>query len=50
LEDEALKTYIAFRNRRLSDYVAMGYRQQIYGTTLGCAIFIRSWAITTIVC
>lgn len=34
---KALKSYIAFRNRRLSDYVALDYRQQIYGTTLGCA-------------
>ena len=31
-----LRSYIAFRNRRLSDYVALDYRQQIYGTTLGC--------------
>lgn len=32
-----LKTYITFRNRRLSDYVPLEYRQQIYGTTLGCS-------------
>src|SRR5262245_60976617 len=34
---KASRSYIAFRNRRLSDHVALDYRQQIYGTTLGCA-------------
>ncbi len=34
---KVLKSYITFRNRRLSDYVALEYRQQIYGTTLGCS-------------
>jgi len=34
---KALRSYIAFRNRRLSDHVALEYRQQIYGATLGCA-------------
>src|SRR5215470_7028160 len=33
----ALRSYIAFRNRRLSEYVALDYRQQIFGTTLGCS-------------
>lgn len=33
---KVLKSYITFRNRRLSDYVALDYRLQIYGTTLGC--------------
>jgi len=32
-----LKSYITFRNRSLSDYVSLDYRQQIYGTTLGCS-------------
>lgn len=31
-----LKGYVMFRNRRLSDYVSMEDRLQIYGTTLGC--------------
>src|SRR5215813_3959171 len=34
---KALRSYIAFRNRRLSEHVALEYRQQIYGTTFGCA-------------
>src|SRR5262249_25380816 len=33
---KALRSYIAFRNRRLSEHVALEYRQQIYGTTFGC--------------
>lgn len=31
-----LRGYIRFRNRRLSDYVSLEDRLQIYGTTLGC--------------
>ena len=31
-----LKSYVMFRNRRLSDYVSLEDRQQIYGTILGC--------------
>jgi len=31
-----LKGYVMFRNRRLSDYVSLEDRQQIYGTTLAC--------------
>lgn len=31
-----LKGYVMFRNRRLSDYVSLDDRLQIYGTTLGC--------------
>lgn len=31
-----LKGYVMFRNRRLSDYVSLEDRLQIYGTTLGC--------------
>jgi hypothetical protein len=33
---EALKDYVIFRNRHLSDYVPLNYRMEIYGTTLGC--------------
>src|SRR2546425_8297350 len=32
---ELLKSYVIFRNRHLSDFVALEYRQQIYGTSLG---------------
>ena len=31
-----LRNYIIYRNRRLSQYVPLDYRLQIYGTTLGC--------------
>ena len=31
-----LKSYVMFRNRRLSDYVSLEDRQQIHGTILGC--------------
>lgn len=33
---EALKDYVIFRNRHLSDYVPLNYRMEIFGTTLGC--------------
>jgi tetratricopeptide (TPR) repeat protein len=33
---EALKDYVIFRNRHLSDYVPLNYRMEILGTTLGC--------------
>jgi hypothetical protein len=33
---EALKDYVIFRNRHLSDYVPMNYRLEIFGTSLGC--------------
>ena len=33
---EALKDYVIFRNRHLSDFVPLNYRMEIYGTTLGC--------------
>jgi tetratricopeptide (TPR) repeat protein len=33
---ELLKNYVIYRNRHLSDYVPLDYRQEIYGTTLGC--------------
>jgi tetratricopeptide (TPR) repeat protein len=33
---EILKNYVIYRNRHLSDYVPLEYRQEIYGTTLGC--------------
>jgi len=31
-----LKSYVMFRNRRLSDYVSLEDRQQIHGIVLGC--------------
>ena len=31
-----LKTYVLFRNRHLSDWVSVDYRQQIHGLTLSC--------------
>ncbi len=31
-----LKNYVIFRNRNLSQQIPLEYRQQIYGTTLGC--------------
>ncbi len=31
-----LKHYIIFRNRHLSDFVPLKYREEIYGTSLGC--------------
>ena len=34
---ELLKNYIFCRNRHLSDFVPLAYRQEIYGTTLGCS-------------
>jgi isopenicillin-N N-acyltransferase like protein len=33
---EALKDYVIFRNRNLSDYVPLNYRMELFGTTLGC--------------
>jgi isopenicillin-N N-acyltransferase like protein len=33
---EALKDYVIFRNRHLSDFVPLNYRMEIFGTTLGC--------------
>jgi len=33
---EALKNYVLYRNRDLSEYVPADYRLEIYGTTLGC--------------
>ena len=33
---QLLKTYIIYRNRNLSDFVPLAYRQEIYATTLGC--------------
>ena len=33
---EAIKGYIFWRNRHLSDFVAEDYRLELYGTTLGC--------------
>jgi isopenicillin-N N-acyltransferase-like protein len=33
---ELLKNYVMYRNRHLSDYVPLDYRQEIYGETLGC--------------
>ena len=33
---EAVKGYIFWRNRHLSDFVAENYRLELYGTTLGC--------------
>ena len=31
-----LKNYIIYRNRHLSDFVPLDYREEIYGATLGC--------------
>lgn len=31
-----LQNYITYRNRRLSDFIPLDYRLQIYGSTLGC--------------
>jgi isopenicillin-N N-acyltransferase like protein len=33
---EALKDYVIFRNRHLSESVLSNYRMEIFGTTLGC--------------
>jgi predicted choloylglycine hydrolase len=33
---EVLKWYVIYRNRRLTDFVPLDYRMEIYGTTLGC--------------
>jgi hypothetical protein len=33
---EILKSYIIYRNRHLSDYVPLAYRQEVYATSLGC--------------
>jgi isopenicillin-N N-acyltransferase like protein len=33
---ELLKYYVIYRNRHLSDYIPLRYRQEIYGTSLGC--------------
>jgi tetratricopeptide (TPR) repeat protein len=33
---ETLKYYVIYRNRHLSDYIPLRYRQEIYGTSLGC--------------
>ena len=33
---ELLKNYVMFRNRRLSDFVPVEYRLEIYATTFGC--------------
>ena len=33
---KALKTYVIYRNRNLSDFVPLDYRMELYGTTLGC--------------
>jgi hypothetical protein len=33
---EALKNYVLYRNRHLSEFVPEDYRLEIYGTTLGC--------------
>lgn len=33
---QALKTYVIYRNRNLSDFVPLNYRMELYGTTLGC--------------
>jgi len=34
---EALKNYVLFRNRHLSEFVPDDYRMEIYATTLGCS-------------
>ena len=33
---EALKNYVIYRNRHLSDFIPEKYRLEIFGTTLGC--------------
>ena len=33
---EALKNYVIYRNRHLSNFVPLDYREEIYGETLGC--------------
>ncbi len=33
---EALKNYVIYRNRHLSDFIPLAYRMEIYATTLGC--------------
>ncbi len=33
---KALKWYVIYRNRHLSDFVPLDYRMEIYGTTKGC--------------
>ncbi len=33
---EVLKNYVIYRNRHLSDYVPLHYRQEIYGAALAC--------------
>ena len=33
---ELLKNYVIYRNRHLSEFVPLKYRQEIYGTSLGC--------------
>jgi isopenicillin-N N-acyltransferase-like protein len=33
---EVLKNYVIYRNRHLSDYIPLDFRQEIYGETLGC--------------
>src|SRR4051812_4825518 len=33
----ALKWYVIYRNRHLSDYVAADYRMEIFGSTVGCS-------------
>lgn len=34
---EALKNYVIYRNRHLSEYVPLSYRTEIFGTTMGCS-------------
>jgi len=34
---EMLKNYVMYRNRHLSDYIPLAYRQEIYATSLGCS-------------
>ena len=34
---ELLKNYVIYRNRHLSDFIPLDYRQEIYGTSLGCS-------------
>lgn len=33
---DLLRNYIIYRNRRLSEFIPLDYRLQIYGTSLGC--------------
>ena len=33
---DLLKSYVIYRNRHLTDFVALDYRMEIFGTTLGC--------------